>query len=99
ECRATSSRNGGRHHRGIPGGFRSEQPGGIISEWWAASPGISTLEPMVDHQLDADLTARGHKVVRSPRPLGGCQAVWIDHERDVLLGASDTRKDGMALAI
>jgi gamma-glutamyltranspeptidase/glutathione hydrolase len=64
-----------------------------------AFDGTLTLESIVDREVDADLTARGHKVVRSPRPLGGCQAVWIDHDRDVLIGASDSRKDGMALAI
>lgn len=64
-----------------------------------AFDGVLTLEPIVDRAVDADLTARGHKVIRSPRPLGGCQAVWIDHERHLLIGASDSRKDGMALAI
>lgn len=64
-----------------------------------AFDGVLSLEPIVDQRVDADLTNRGHKVVRSPRPLGGCQAIWIDHERDVLIGASDSRKDGIALAI
>jgi gamma-glutamyltranspeptidase/glutathione hydrolase len=64
-----------------------------------AFDGALTLESIVDPQVDADLVARGHKVVRPPRPLGGCQAVWIDHDRDVLIGASDSRRDGMALAI
>ena len=61
--------------------------------------GVLTLESIVDHNVDADLIARGHNVVRSPRPLGGCQAVWIDRERNILIGASDSRKDGMALAL
>jgi gamma-glutamyltranspeptidase/glutathione hydrolase len=30
-------------------------------------------------------------------PLGGCQAIWIDHERGALFGATDHRKDGVAL--
>jgi gamma-glutamyltranspeptidase/glutathione hydrolase len=64
-----------------------------------AFDGVVSLESIVDQQVDADLTNRGHKVVRSPRPLGGCQAIWIDHDRDILIGASDSRKDGMALAI
>lgn len=64
-----------------------------------AFDGELTLESIVDRDVDADLTTRGHKVVRSPRPLGGCQAVWIDREHHILIGASDSRKDGMALAI
>jgi gamma-glutamyltranspeptidase/glutathione hydrolase len=64
-----------------------------------AFDGVLTLEPIVDHDVDADLIARGHKVVRAPRPLGGCQAVWIDHAHNVLIGASDSRKDGFALGI
>jgi gamma-glutamyltranspeptidase/glutathione hydrolase len=61
--------------------------------------GELTLEPIVNTSVDSDLTARGHKVVRAPRPIGGCQAIWIDHERGVVIGASDSRKDGMALAL
>jgi gamma-glutamyltranspeptidase/glutathione hydrolase len=45
------------------------------------------------------LKARGHDVVIRPSPLGGGQAIRIDWERGVLIGASDHRKDGCALGL
>ena len=39
----------------------------------------------------------GHKVYIPDVAIGGAQAVWIDHERGVLVGASDGRKEGAAL--
>ena len=45
----------------------------------------------------ADLAARGHEIDVRRVPLGGCQAIWIDHDRGVLIGGSDPRKDGLAL--
>ena len=48
----------------------------------------NTIRHFEDHQ---------HRVERVETPLGGAQAVWIDHERGVLIGASDPRKDGCAL--
>jgi gamma-glutamyltranspeptidase/glutathione hydrolase len=38
-------------------------------------------------------------VVWSDEPLGGCQAIRVDHKRGVMFGASDHRKDGIALAV
>ena len=43
----------------------------------------------------ADLAAMGHQVIIPTAPLGGAQAIRIDGE--VLVGASDPRKDGCAL--
>jgi gamma-glutamyltranspeptidase/glutathione hydrolase len=43
----------------------------------------------------AELAAMGHKVTIPDAPLGGAQAIRIDG--DVLVGASDPRKDGCAL--
>lgn len=45
----------------------------------------------------AGLAAKGHPVERRAAPIGGGQAIMIDWDRDVLLGASDPRKDGCAL--
>jgi gamma-glutamyltranspeptidase/glutathione hydrolase len=43
------------------------------------------------------LADRGHAVEVPNDPLGGAQAIRIDHARGVLIGASDPRKDGCAL--
>ena len=39
----------------------------------------------------------GHSTYIPPRAIGGAQAIWIDWEQGVLRGASDPRKDGMAI--
>jgi len=43
------------------------------------------------------LERRGHRLSVVDRPHGGGQAIWIDRAKGVLAGASDPRKDGMAL--
>ncbi|MGC8470358.1 MAG: gamma-glutamyltransferase family protein [Acetobacteraceae bacterium] len=48
------------------------------------------------HVLDA-LRRLGHVPAPLSHPLGGGQAVWIDRAGGVLVGASDPRKDGIAL--
>jgi gamma-glutamyltranspeptidase/glutathione hydrolase len=58
---------------------------------------VLQLEPTVPEDVRADLAGRGHKTVWVDEPLGGCQAIWIDHARGVLLGGTDHRKDGIAL--
>jgi gamma-glutamyltranspeptidase/glutathione hydrolase len=55
----------------------------------------------VERGIAAD-TARaladlGHAVIPRPLPLGGGQAIMIDHDDGVLIGASDPRKDGCAI--
>jgi gamma-glutamyltranspeptidase/glutathione hydrolase len=55
------------------------------------------LEPTIAPEVRADLDRRGHVTEWADEPIGGCQAIMIDHERGVLLGASDHRKDGIAL--
>jgi gamma-glutamyltranspeptidase/glutathione hydrolase len=55
------------------------------------------LEPTISEEIRQDLEKRGHVTNQVDEPLGGCQAIWIDHERGILMGASDHRKDGIAL--
>jgi gamma-glutamyltranspeptidase/glutathione hydrolase len=45
----------------------------------------------------AALVRMGHVIEPAERPHGGGQAIMIDRRRGVLIGASDPRKDGMAL--
>ncbi len=55
------------------------------------------IERGVPDELVRELTAMGHAPEPVERPHGGGQAIWIDRRRGCLVGASDPRKDGMAL--
>jgi gamma-glutamyltranspeptidase/glutathione hydrolase len=55
------------------------------------------IEATIGAEIASDLERRGHVIERPLKPLGGNQAIWIDHARGVLLGASEPRKDGFAL--
>ncbi|MEJ1158906.1 gamma-glutamyltransferase family protein [Prosthecomicrobium sp. N25] len=54
------------------------------------------LERTISPAVAADLLHRGHDIEWMDVPIGGCQAIRIDHERGVLTGATDHRKDGIA---
>ena len=54
------------------------------------------LEPAIPDSVADDLRRRGHVVERTAVPPGGGQAIWIDHDRGVLIGGSEPRKDGCA---
>lgn len=43
------------------------------------------------------LGAMGHDIEVPAEPIGGAQAIMIDQSRGVLIGASDHRKDGLAI--
>ena len=55
------------------------------------------VEESVPSATVEKLAAMGHRVSVRKEPWGGGQAVCIDHENGVLIGASDPRKDGCAL--
>ena len=59
--------------------------------------GVLQVEPTLAEPIVADLARRGHDIAVQDVPLGGCQAIWIDHQRGVLIGGSEPRKDGLAL--
>jgi gamma-glutamyltranspeptidase/glutathione hydrolase len=55
------------------------------------------VEPTFDTSTMDRLRRLGHHVQIATRPIGGAQAIWIDHRAGLLWGASDPRKDGCAL--
>jgi len=62
-----------------------------------AYQGALQTEHFVSPVVRADLAGRGHKIEMLEVPIGGCQAIWIDWDRGVLIGGSEPRKDGLAL--
>jgi len=62
-----------------------------------AYQGELQVEHFVPEAVRADLARRGHRIAMLDVPIGGCQAIWIDRERGVLIGGSEPRKDGLAL--
>jgi gamma-glutamyltranspeptidase / glutathione hydrolase len=55
------------------------------------------VEESVPADVVAGLEELGHKVATRTMPWGGAQIVLMDRDNDVLIGASDGRKDGLAL--
>ena len=62
-----------------------------------AEAGVLKLERGYPPATRAALAAMGHEGAEPDGPLGGGQAIRIDHERGLLIGGSDPRKDGCAL--
>ncbi|MEZ5911234.1 MAG: gamma-glutamyltransferase family protein [Paracoccaceae bacterium] len=54
------------------------------------------VERGYDGPVRAELAAMGHDIKTPDAPIGGAQAVLIDNDVGVLVGASDPRKDGCA---
>jgi len=58
------------------------------------------LEDGISPETALALEEKGHDVMQAPlahNELGGGQAIFLDRDQDVLLGASDRRKDGCAV--
>ncbi len=59
--------------------------------------GVVHIEDGINATARRVLAAKGHRLEAAPEPLGGGQAIVIDHAGGILIGGSDPRKDGMAL--
>ncbi|MEO1292663.1 MAG: gamma-glutamyltransferase family protein [Pseudomonadota bacterium] len=55
------------------------------------------IETTLPASVREQLSGKGHRLFEADKPIGGAQAIWIDHDRGILVGASDPRKDGCAL--
>lgn len=56
-------------------------------------------EHTIDGATKAELERRGFTFSPAGDPIGGAQAIQIDWENGTLIGASESRKDGIALGI
>jgi gamma-glutamyltranspeptidase/glutathione hydrolase len=59
--------------------------------------GQVAFEEGISPEVIRALIEKGHHVVEDVGGFGGYQGIWWDHERDVLIGASESRKDGCAM--
>ena len=59
--------------------------------------GLLKIERGYSDEVRERLAKIGHIPTVPETPLGGGQAIWIDRDSGVLLGASDPRKDGCAI--
>lgn len=55
------------------------------------------VERGIPASVRAALQAKGHELIDIDLPNGGGQMIHLDHERGILIGGSDPRKDGCAL--
>ncbi len=60
------------------------------------SGGYVHLEGGILEEVLRDLMKKGHKLLKARGGFGGYQGIWIDHKRGVLIGGSESRKDGHA---
>ena len=74
----------------------SSQPTG---EQAATSGGEVKIEAGFDPAIVEELTRRGHQVSAGDGGFGGYQAIWYDAEKGVFFGATESRKDGIALGL
>jgi len=71
----------------------SSQPTGEIMK----NGGNVVPESGIDPEVIRSLINLGHHIIKSNGGFGGYQGIWWDHENNVLIGASESRKDGCAM--
>ena len=59
--------------------------------------GTVLLESGISPQVIQELQGLGHQISKARGGYGGYQGIWIDYRRGILLGASESRKDGCAI--
>jgi gamma-glutamyltranspeptidase/glutathione hydrolase len=74
--------------------FGSSEPTGKPAE---PGGGEVQLESGIAAETLAELKRRGHKIVPTKGDYGGYQAIWYDADKDVYFGATECRKDGVAI--
>jgi len=58
------------------------------------------LEDGISRETVSGLAKKGHRVTKGnsvTNQVGGGQAIYLDRDQNILLGASDRRKDGCAI--
>ena len=58
---------------------------------------VAAIEAGVPGATAHELARMGHSVLVAPDSYGGGQAIWIDRQRGTLAGATEPRKDGIAM--
>jgi gamma-glutamyltranspeptidase / glutathione hydrolase len=61
------------------------------------SPNVVAVEAGFDPQVLQELASLGHRLARAPGTYGGYQAIQVDPQSGAYAGASDPRKDGLAV--
>jgi gamma-glutamyltranspeptidase/glutathione hydrolase len=59
--------------------------------------GTVFLESGISPQVIRDLLSMGHQISSTRGGYGGYQGIWIDTKKGILIGASESRKDGCAI--
>jgi gamma-glutamyltranspeptidase/glutathione hydrolase len=73
--------------------YGSSQPTGQIM----TDGGRIVFESGILPEVIRTLVERGHEVGKESGGFGGYQGIWYDRERNVLVGGTESRKDGCAL--